>query len=88
MISAEYRLLISRMAYNVLKKQFPGLKKTELQQACRQLAINIHARMYGANVDNVDSPIWRDRQCGDKSLDAPPNLPTVDASELLKEGDK
>lgn len=87
MVSDEYRQIISRMTYNLLKKHFPGLKKLELQKACKELSINIHARMYGANVDGVDSPIWRDRQCGDKSLGVPPNLPKVDAKELLKYDD-
>lgn len=85
MHSREYRLIIARISRNLLKKHFPGLKPKELQIACTELGVHIHARMYGANVDGVDSPIWRERQCGDYAGQSPPNDPNVDASELLKE---
>lgn len=88
MISREYRDIISRIAWNVIRRQFPGLKKEELKIAAREIAINIHARMYGANVDGVDSPIWRERQCGDKAMKPAPNQPNVDASELLKRNER
>lgn len=87
MKSRDYRILISRMAQNILRKRFPGINKKQLELACVELSVNIHARMYGANIDGVDSPIWRERQCGDHALQPPPNQPNVDASELLKEDD-
>lgn len=91
MKSVEYRQIISTITRNVIKKRFPGLKKEALTAACTEIAKGVHARMYGANVDGVDSPIWRN--CGQSEtnpngsrnrFDAPPNLPNVDASELLK----
>ncbi len=88
MKSVEYRAIIAKIVHNVLKKHYPGLKRVKCNQvdtACWEIAKVVHARMYGANVDGVDSPIWRDMPCYDKQLSAPPNLPNVDASQLLRE---
>jgi hypothetical protein len=82
-------VIVSRIVRNVLRKEFPGLKRTDV--AVTKIAVAIHARMYGAHVDGVDSPIWRDTvqsktnpngSCS--KYNAPPNQPKVDASELLK----
>lgn len=95
MKSVEYRRIISTISKNVIRKRFPGLKQKELVDCCAEIAKSVHARMYGANVDGVDSPIWRD--CGQSEsnpngsrsrYDAPPNLPKVDVTELLKEDEK
>lgn len=72
------------MSSKIIKAHFPGLKTagiTEIQiQACaRQIAVNVHARMYGANVDSVASPIWST---------ANESKPNVDATELLKDEPK
>lgn len=80
MHSKEYRDILSKLVQNTIRKHFPGLKKDVLAQAGREAAVNIHARMYGANVDNVDSPIWRN--C---PRDWPWEQPNIDAGELLKE---
>ena len=77
MISREYRLIIARITFNLMKREFPGLDKTKLRMLASEVAKNVHARMYGANVDNVDSPIWQD-----KNHCKP--CPQVDATELLK----
>lgn len=75
MKSAEYRAIVKTIAKSAIKKGFPGIKINALVLETVALSIsrNIHARMYGANVDGVNSPLWRD----DK-------LPDVDASELLE----
>lgn len=94
MKSVEYRSIIGAIVRNSIKKRFPGLRQKELSEVSVVIARAIHARMYGANVDGVDSPIWRDvcvsetnpNGSGDKYA-APPNLPNVDASELLKQED-
>ena len=83
MTSKEYRRLIQSMSSRLIKKHFPGLKMagiTEylIQDCAREIAKNVHARMYGANVDGVASPIWQTVN------DTKPN---VDALELLKEND-
>ena len=82
MDSQEYRGLISRIIRVTMRKQFPLLAKNgskqALDSAAKQAAIAIHARMYGANVDGVASPIWR----GDGD-----QFPRVEASEMLKDID-
>lgn len=84
MTSKEYRGILSKLVQNTIRKHFPGLKKDVLAQAGREAAVNIHARMYGANVDNVDSPIWRENFEGWPLVEKN-SQPNVDASELLKE---
>ena len=80
MDSREYRNLIARIIRVTMKKYFVQLGKNGSKQflisASKEAAINIHARMYGANVDGVASPIWR----GDGD-----QYPRVDASEMLKD---
>lgn len=71
MKSGEYRTIIRKIVRNALKRNFPGLKNTNAVEEL--IAKNIHARMYGANVDGVDSPLWRDTE-----------LMIVTAKELLK----
>ena len=78
MNSKAYRVIISAISYRLIRKQFPGLDKTRLRAVSVEIARNIHARMYGANVDGVASPIWRSD--GDQ-------YPRVDASEMLKDID-
>lgn len=82
MKSYEYRTIIRTITRNTLRKYFPGLKRKELDVAVSQVAIAIHARMYGASVDNVASPIWRDHPSYDFN-DAKPNKT---AEEILNEG--
>lgn len=77
MTSKAYRILVARIIRNIIKKEFPGIKQQPLIMASAMAATSIHARMYGANVDNVASPIWRGE--GDR-------LPEIDAEQLLKEG--
>lgn len=77
MQSGEYRNIIRKIVVNGVKKTYPGLKRTqEMHKLADLIARNVHARLYGANVDGVDSPLWQDD---------PPNLPKVDAAKLLKE---
>jgi len=84
MQSREYRDIIARIARNVIKRGFPGGKRELIEQLSRKIAVNIHARMYGANVDNVDSPIWHDPN--PYRDDSTRGKPTVDAAELIKQG--
>ena len=84
MRSQDYRDIISRIAFNLLKKRFPGLEKKHTKEVSRQIAIAIHARMYGANVDGVDSPIWTST-CGTDRMNDPRTKPKIDAKELLNE---
>lgn len=72
------------MTSRLIKMHFPGLKamgisEAQIQECARQVAINVHARMYGANVDGVASPIWST---------ANETKPNVDATELLKDEKK
>lgn len=78
MESAKYRQIIRGMTARVIKKHFPNLKSENIVQKCaKEVAANIHARMYGANVDGVASPIWNTIN------DTKPN---VDAIILLDQG--
>jgi len=78
MNSREYKAIIGRISFNLLKKRFPGLDKKHLTEVATQIAVNVHARMYGANVDGVDSPIWNNN-CDNNRPE-----PQIDATELLK----
>ena len=82
MNSRDYRAIITRISFNLMKKRFPGLDKKHLTEVANQIAVNVHARMYGANVDGVDSPIWA-LEYTDRNNDMR-NKPNVDATELLK----
>lgn len=77
MKSEEYRKLISNIAKSAIKRRFPGLGKKEIDEAAKTIAVNIHARMYGANVDGVESPLWRDHY--------PDYQPTKPAQQILEE---
>lgn len=78
MRASEYRELVRIMVKNTLNKRFPGLNKNALNKAANVIATNVHARFYGANVDNIDSPLWR---AGGEF-----KAPDVDAIEILGKG--
>lgn len=83
MTSQEYRNTISRIIRNTLNKKFPGLKKDTLATVAKEAAVAVHARFYGAQVDGVASPIWRDDL---KYQDMYAKCqPTKTAQELLNE---
>lgn len=84
MNSRDYKVILRTISFNALKKRFPGLDKKLMQEVASTIALNIHARMYGANVDGVDSPIWHSANGTDRNND-PRIKPNVDATELLKE---
>lgn len=60
MNSKDYRRTIRTIVKNTIRKGFPGLKDKVLNETTAKIAVAIHARFYGAAVDGVASPIWRD----------------------------
>ena len=83
MQSSEYRRFIRTMIKNAVKRKFPGLKQVQVNEVATEVAIAIHARFYGANVDGVESPIWRDDpKYSDWHED---KKPKKDAKDLLDE---
>lgn len=66
-----------------MKRKFPGLKQSQLDELAIEAARAVHARMYGANVDGVETPIWRDHPF--KDTDFSGAQPTKTAQELLNE---
>lgn len=60
MQSSEYKSNIRNMIRNTLNRKFPGLKPSQVTAVANEVAIAVHARFYGANIDGVESPIWRD----------------------------
>lgn len=84
MKSYEYRMIIRTISRNTLRKHFPGLKRKNVDDAVSEIAIAIHARLYGASVDNVASPIWRDHPS--YIADFTDIQPTKTAQEILNEG--
>ena len=86
MHSTDYRRFIRTMIRNAIRKKFPGLKKqAQINEVATEVAVAIHARFYGANVDGVESPIWRDdtrhpEWYKDKQ-------PTIDAKDMLKDNE-
>ncbi len=84
MHSREYRLIIRTIVKNSLRKNAGGLKRKAVEDIASEIAIAVHARMYGASVDNVASPIWRDHPSYiEEFSDA---KPTKTAQEILNEG--
>lgn len=82
MNSQDYKAIISKISFNLLKKRFPGLEKKHIKEVARMIGLNVHARMYGANVDGVDSPIWTSALGNDRMTD-PRVKPKIDAKDLL-----
>jgi hypothetical protein len=78
MKSNTYREIIRTIVKSALSKRAPGFNKAAKEELANIIAVNIYARMYGANVDGVDSPLWR--RSGDFVS------PNVDAFEILKQG--
>lgn len=76
MKSAEYRDIIRIIAKGAMRKRFPGVNVKALEEAAITIAKNVHARMYGANVDGVGSPLWRDEEN---------KQPDIPAAQLLQE---
>lgn len=61
MQSRDYRRFIKTIIVNSIRKKFPGLKTQALiNEMAIDAATAIHARFYGAAVDGVASPLWRD----------------------------
>lgn len=101
MKSDEYRQIIRTISRNIIRKNVPGLKGQVLEETVNLIAKSVHARMYGANVDGVDSPIWSIDRNGsariEKALAAHPDgcksssklnprvQPNKDAKDLLNE---
>lgn len=75
MKSGEYRDIIRIIVRRAIGQALPELKKGK-DTLADLIAKNVHARMYGANVDGVDSPLWRSEDS---------KQPDVDASKLLEE---
>jgi hypothetical protein len=69
------------MIRTAIKKKFPGLKQSQINEVATDVAVAIHARFYGANVDGVESPIWRDDARHDEWYKD--KHPTKTAQELL-----
>lgn len=79
-----YKQNIRNIVRNTIKKNFPGLKVASLNKTATDIASAIHARFYGADVDGVASPIWRDDpHLQDMFKD---RHPTKTAQELLNDG--
>ncbi len=75
MKSTEYREIIRRIVRSAIREVLPELKRGK-EPLADLIAKNIHARMYGANVDGVDSPLWQ--------IEGVTKAPKVDAAKLLK----
>jgi hypothetical protein len=84
MHSRDYKAIITQISFNLLKKRFPSGNKHCLKKLAGDIALNIHARMYGANVDGVDSPIWSAAFGFDRNND-PRIKPNVDAKDILND---
>jgi hypothetical protein len=60
MQSRDYRRFVRTIIKNSIRKKFPGLKQALVEEVAAEASVAIHARFYGAAVDGVASPIWRD----------------------------
>lgn len=55
-----YRAKIKKLILVAINTKLPGLKQADKKVISELAAKLIHAKLYGAEVDNVQSPIWRD----------------------------
>lgn len=60
MRGSTYRGSVRSIVRNVIRKKAPGLKRKVIDEIALEISAAVHARFYGASVDNVASPIWRD----------------------------
>lgn len=65
MKSAEYKSIIKRIVCTQLRKKESDIKSADV------IATAVYARLYGACVEGVDSPLWREVE------------PTETAQEIL-----
>jgi hypothetical protein len=86
MQSREYRAIIRTITKNSLRKHVKGLKRNIGETVAIEIAAAIHARMYGASVDNVASPIWRDHPFYGHEEGFTDTQPNKTAQEILNEG--
>lgn len=86
MKSSEYRRIIRTIIKNSLRKNVKGLKKNIAEYVAVEIAIAVHARLYGASVDDVASPIWRDHPNYSHEEGFTDAQPTKTAQEILNEG--
>lgn len=75
MRSGEYRDIIRAITNSVVRVNAPGLKGKYREIIANEISKRIHARLYGANVDGVESPLYRDIY--------PDRMPTFTSVELL-----
>lgn len=81
MKSSEYRSNIRNIVRKAVTRKFPGLKPLHVKELATEISVAIHARFYGADVDGVASPIWRnDPNYANMFKD---KQPTKTAQELL-----
>lgn len=80
----EYRGNVRGIVRNVIRKKAPGIKRSVLDEIATEISAAVHARFYGASVDNVASPIWRDDPNYARAF--ADNKPTKDAQQILNEG--
>lgn len=76
-----YRAKVKKIILVAMNTKLPGLKQADKKVISELAAKLIHAKLYGAEVDNVQSPIWRDLWAQtDESYN-----PTVRADQILNE---
>lgn len=78
MKSQDYRNAVESIARGQLVKALPGLKRAQITTISKQIAIFTHARLYGADVENVASPLYRDMY-----PDRFPQEPSTDIAERV-----
>ena len=77
MKSSDYRRVVEALANSVIRKKLPGIKVQVRKEIVKQIAVAVHARMYGADVDGVTSPLYYDIY--------PDRMPTVSSIELAEQ---
>lgn len=76
-----YREKIHKVVNAVLRAHVPSIPKAKRVEIGYAIAGLIHAKLYGAYVDNIESPIWRDLWIASGECDAP----TKTAEQILNE---
>lgn len=71
MTSKQYKMLVAGIVRGAMRKFYPGIKQSKPKHGTEPgpgneigsfVARAIHARMYGANVEGADSPLYHNER--------------------------
>jgi hypothetical protein len=83
MRGSEYRERIRKIVRGATRQALPGAKPATIKELSDLIARNVHANLYGACVDDVASPLWRETSNGSVDPDYRDKQPNRTARDIL-----